>query len=237
MSAKDAENGLTPRDCGKNLDRSAGPEGGRGVQRRGQGPLRREDVGGGADPHRGREAVGAPLAPLAGPVAARRARGQARGQGPQAAARLRAPQARALPGGDARGGAQAPGPRQADAPDSQDARPEGRRGRLRVGPEGAPARRGRYDGGGGGRRGEGDGRRGGRAREAEGRGRGAQGDAQRPKSRRPGETLEQAEGRVGREVARGLRVPPRPRADLLGDIEELLRVREARSGEGAGGAG
>ena len=64
--------------------------------------------------------------------------------------------------------------------------------------------------------------------------RGAQGDARRPKSRRPGEALEQAEGRVGREVAQGLRVPPEGGAGLHADIEELPRVREARSREARG---
>ena len=167
-------------------------------QRRGQGPLRREDVGGGADPHRGREAVGA-LSRRSLAQWQRDALEAGRGQGPAGCRTPAGTAARARwPGGDARGGAsgsRASASRRARQPGCS---PEGRRGRLRVGPEERSRAGGAIDGGGGGQCGEGDGRRGGRAREAEGRGRGAQGDASATQKQ---ETRETRTG--GRPIRRG----------------------------------
>ena len=66
--------------------------------------------------------------------------------------------------------------------------------------------------------------------------RGAQGADARPKSRRPGEPLEQAEGRVRREAEAGLRVLPERDHRFLEDAEEYLRVQqEAQRREGGEG--
>ena len=97
-------------------------------------------------------------------------------------------------------------------------------------------REGRAQGGGGGGldgRGEGgagvaEGAEGG----AGGAARGAQGADARPKSRRPGEPLAEAEGRVRREIASGERVAPPPCADFLLYLEEHLLLQQE---EGAGG--
>ena len=131
----------------------------RGVQRRGQGPLRREDVGGeGLTPPRPRGCGGLPSRRSRWPSGSvRRAEGrlEVRPAGCRTPAHRRHARYRRRRAGR-RSGSLGLG-----KPTRQIARMLGLRDgvRLRVGP-GRGSARGRYDGGGGGRRGEGDGRRG-----------------------------------------------------------------------------
>ena len=194
----------TRRDCGRTW--TGPPVGGVSVYSDEDRAHYVERMWEGWPPHRGREAVGAPLAPLAGPVAARRAQGrlEVRARRPPHActAGTRYPE-------ETRGealrllGLGKPTRQIARMLGLRDggASPSGPGRRLRAGGATMGAEAVDVEKATGGE---------GTSSEAEGRGRGAQGDAQRPKSREPGETLEQAEGRVGREVARGLRVPPSP---------------------------
>lgn len=60
------------------------------------------------------------------------------------------------------------------------------------------------------------------------------GDGARPKSRRPGESIEQAESRIRREITSGARVPPEGLDGLPQNIQELLRVCQEIAREGGG---
>ena len=212
-----------------------------GVHGAREGRVRGEDVGRGAAPHERPEAVGRAEQEPAHQVGARGPRRGAAGEEAAAARPRRAPQARALARGDQGGGDQARRPGRPLPPDRRAARAAAREGRGARQVLARPARA-RQDGrGGGGRRevfreGAREGAREGRARGAR-RGaragqRGAQGADRGPKSRRPGEPLEQAEGRVRDEVARGVRVPPERLAGFLPDVAQLLRVRLSREGKG-----